>query len=136
MVVLVDLVGHTPLIASSAIDAFQVASNEQPDLVLMDLRMPGMDGLEALPRLREIDPDVYVVIMTAYGTSQTSIEAMRLGAYEVLTKPLDLDVVRPVIEKALEARALGRSVATDRTDETDERDDRWEKYPPMRNQSV
>jgi DNA-binding NtrC family response regulator len=102
--------GHTPLIASNAADAERIVAEDRPDLVLMDIRMPGTDGLEALPSLRAIDPDLYVVMMTAYGTAQTSIEAMRLGAFDYLTKPLDLDVVKPLIEKALEAKALSRAV--------------------------
>ena len=100
--------GHVPHIASNASDALKVVVESRPDLVIMDIRMPGTDGLEALRSIREIDPDVCVIIMTAYGTSQTSIEAVRLGAYEYLTKPLDLDIVASVIDKALEAQALSR----------------------------
>jgi DNA-binding NtrC family response regulator len=103
-----DELGHTPLVASNAADAERIVAESHPDLVLMDIRMPGTDGLQALPSLRAIDPDLYVVMMTAYGTAQTSIDAMRLGAFDYLTKPLDLDVVKPLIEKALEAKALSR----------------------------
>ena len=98
--------GHTALVASNANDALALVEEDSPDLVVMDIRMPGTDGLEALPAIRRIAPDVPVVMMTAYGTSQTSIEAVQRGAYDYLTKPLDLDVVKPVIERALEARAL------------------------------
>jgi DNA-binding NtrC family response regulator len=100
--------GHTPLVASNAADAIRAVETSRPDVVFMDVRMPGTDGLTALRRIRELVPDACVVIMTAYGTSQTSIEAMQLGAYEYLTKPLDLDVVRDVIGRALEARRLSR----------------------------
>jgi len=98
--------GHTALVASNANDALALVEEDSPDLVVMDIRMPGTDGLEALPAIRRIAPDVPVVMMTAYGTSQTSIEAVQRGAYDYLTKPLALDVVKPVIERALEARAL------------------------------
>ena len=98
--------GHRPLVASNARDALAAVAESHPELVILDVRMPGMDGLEALRAIRQLDPKAYVVIMTAYGTSQTSIEAVQLGAFDYLTKPLDLDVVRAVIEKALEARAL------------------------------
>ena len=80
--------GHSPLIASNAHDALSYIKESHPDLVFMDIRMPGTDGLEALRRIRESDSDLSVVIMTAYGTSQTSIDAARLGAYEYLMKPL------------------------------------------------
>jgi len=102
--------GHQPTIVSNAQDAVRNVAESQPDLVFMDIRMPGTDGLEALRRIREIDPNLLVIIMTAYGSSQTSIEAVRLGAFEYLTKPLDLDDVREVILKALEARKLGKEL--------------------------
>jgi len=109
--------GHTPAIASTGEDAIQQAAAEPPDLVIMDLRMPGMDGLLALEKLRELYPSLYVVLMTAFGTSQTSIEAMRLGAYDYLEKPLDLDVVKAVIEKALKAKEVSRHVGTGPSDD-------------------
>lgn len=103
--------GHTPLVASNASDALAEVRGARPDLVILDIRMPGVDGLQALRQIREAAPDVYVIMMTAYGTSQTSIEAARLGAFESLTKPLDLDVVRAVVNRALESRRLGQAVA-------------------------
>ena len=109
--------GHTPAIASTGEDAIEQAEAEPPDLVIMDLRMPGMDGLAALEKLRELDPSLYIVLMTAFGTSQTSIEAMRLGAYDYLEKPLDLDVVKAVIEKALAAKDASRHVGEGPSDD-------------------
>jgi DNA-binding NtrC family response regulator len=108
--------GHAPLIASNAQDALSAVGEAHPDLVIMDVRMPGTDGLEALRMIREVDPDVSVLIMTAYGTSQTSIEAMRLGAFDYLTKPLDLDILASVIDRALDARSLGRKLDADASD--------------------
>jgi DNA-binding NtrC family response regulator len=113
--------GHVPMIVSNAQDAVQTVSEAHPDLVLMDIRMPGIDGIEALQRLREVDPGVYVVIMTAYGTSQTSIEAMRLGAFDYMTKPLDLDDLRNVIDKALEAQSIRRELHQAPAED-------WERY--------
>ena len=72
-----SLEGHEPQIASNAGDALAAVREAHPELVLMDVRMPGTSGLEALEMIRQVDADVHVVIMTAYGTSQTSIEAMR-----------------------------------------------------------
>jgi DNA-binding NtrC family response regulator len=96
--------GHRPFLASDAADAFRQVGENQPDLVFMDVRMPGVDGLQALKALREQHPDVFVVIMTAHGTSQTSIDAIRAGAFEYVTKPLDLDALRAIIGHALSAR--------------------------------
>lgn len=96
--------GHRPFLASSAADALRQVSEQRPDLVFMDVRMPGVDGLQALQTLRAQFPDVYVVIMTAHGTSQTSIDAIRAGAFEYVTKPLDLDALRGIISQALSAR--------------------------------
>jgi DNA-binding NtrC family response regulator len=114
--------GHAPTIVSNAQDAVRTVVESRPDLVFMDIRMPGTDGLEALQRVRQVDPNLYVVIMTAYGTSQTSIEAVRLGAFEYLTKPLDLDDVKVLIAKALEAQKLSRELDSSTAEE-------WEKYP-------
>ena len=100
--------GHQPELASNARQALETIRVTHPDLVLMDIRMPGIDGLQALEMIRQADPDVPVVIMTAYGTSQTSIEAMRSGAYDYLIKPIDLHDLKKVVNSALEARSLSR----------------------------
>jgi DNA-binding NtrC family response regulator len=98
--------GHAWRVASNAEDAVRLIAERAPDLVVMDIRMPGIDGLQALQEIRSRFPDVYVVMMTAYGTSQTSIDAIRVGAFDYLNKPLDLDQLRSVIEKALSARRI------------------------------
>ena len=117
--------GHEPEIASNAREALESVRAGRPDLVLMDVRMPGTNGLEALEMIREVDPDVHVVIMTAYGTSQTSIEAMRLGAYDYLIKPLDLHDLKKVLDSALEAQAQSRQIEDA---DADEEPAEWEKY--------
>ena len=98
--------GHAHRIASSAQEALRLIVEKTPDLVVMDIRMPGVDGLQALQEIRSRFPDIYVVMMTAYGTSQTSIDAIRAGAFDYLTKPLDLDQLSDVIAKALAARRI------------------------------
>jgi DNA-binding NtrC family response regulator len=104
--------GHGCMLASSAEDAMRLIGERNPDLVMMDIRMPGTDGLQALQQMRSAHPDLYVVMMTAYGTSQTSIDAIRGGAFEYLTKPLDLNQLRAVIERALTARRSRDQVAS------------------------
>jgi DNA-binding NtrC family response regulator len=104
--------GHSCRIASNAEEAIRFIEEQRPQLVMMDVRMPGIDGLQALQQMRARFPGIYVVMMTAYGTSQTSIDAIRAGAFDYLTKPLDLDQLREVIGKALAAQQIAESVAT------------------------
>jgi two-component system nitrogen regulation response regulator GlnG len=85
------------------------------DLVFLDVRMPGMDGLTALARLRELRSDAHVVVMTAHGTMETAIQAMQRGAYDYLAKPFDIDEVLLLAERALAARRLTQEVARLRT---------------------
>ncbi len=92
---------------ASAIREFEA---EPFDLVFLDVRMPGIDGLAALARLREIRPDATVVVMTAHGTMDTAIQAMQRGAYDYLAKPFDLDEVVLLCERALTARRLTQEV--------------------------
>jgi two-component system, NtrC family, nitrogen regulation response regulator GlnG len=108
--------GHECRLASNAEDAVRLIAERQPTLIMMDVRMPGVDGLQALRDIRSRFPGVYVVMMTGYGTSQTSIDAIREGAYDYLTKPLDLDELREVIRKALatqQTRDITAGTATD-----------------------
>ncbi|MEK7701826.1 MAG: sigma-54 dependent transcriptional regulator [candidate division NC10 bacterium] len=93
---------------ASAIRAFEA---EPFDLVFLDVRMPGVDGLDALARLRQIRPDATVIVMTAHGTMDTAIQAMQRGAYDYLAKPFDLDEVVLLAERALAARRLTQEVA-------------------------
>lgn len=108
--------GHTCRIASNAEDAIRFIGDARPHLVMMDVRMPGIDGLQALAQIRARFPGIYVVIMTAYGTSQTSIDAIRAGAFDYLTKPLDLDNLREVISKALAAQHIADVVGASNVD--------------------
>jgi len=75
----------------------------KPDLVLMDIRLGGMSGLETLRRLRQADSKLLVILMTAYGTTQMAIEAMKLGAYDYLLKPFDVPKLKGIVANALKA---------------------------------
>jgi nitrogen regulation protein NR(I) len=92
---------HTPLIASSGEEALACVTADRPNVVFLDVQMPGIDGLEALRAIRERDPELPVIVMTAYGTVKTAMEAMQLGAFDYLGKPVDLSQIRRLIEKAL-----------------------------------
>ncbi len=84
----------------------ELARLKSYDLALTDMKMPGMTGLQVLSNLKEIDNDMAVVIMTAYGTVETAVEAMKNGAYDFITKPFDPDHLTVVIQRALENRRL------------------------------
>jgi len=84
---------------------------EQPDLILLDLRMPGMSGIDVLKHLRTKARDAVVIILTAYGTVEDAVEAMKLDAYDFLIKTVDLQSVDPVVDRAIEYLALRRQVA-------------------------
>jgi len=81
------------------------------DLIFLDVRMPGMDGLTLLGQLRQLSPEAQVVIMTAHGTMETTIQAMQRGAYDYLAKPFDLDEVLLLAERALTAKRLSQEVS-------------------------
>ena len=89
--------------AASGEEGLRLIPKLKPDLVIMDVRMAGITGLETLRRIRQIDPKLLVILMTAYGTTQTAIEAMKLGAYDYLLKPFDVPKLKELIATALKA---------------------------------
>ncbi|HUY36820.1 MAG TPA: sigma-54 dependent transcriptional regulator [Pirellulales bacterium] len=104
--------GHEVSVASSAEDALELAGRKGCDLVVLDIRLPGMDGLTAMARFRQLVPDAPIVVITAFGSLATAVEAVRNGAFDYLTKPFDLDQALAVIRRALAQRALAqRAVA-------------------------
>ena len=98
--------GHEVRSASSGPEAIGVFSEFLPDLTFMDVKMARMDGLEALSRIREIDPNALVVMISGHGTIETAVEATRRGAYDFLEKPLDTDRILLVLRNALQQRGL------------------------------
>ena len=85
--------------AGSGQEALSRLGESPFQLMLLDIKMPGMDGVEVLKKAREIAPEVNVVMMTAYATVETAIEAMKTGALEYLIKPFEIDVLMPMVEK-------------------------------------
>src|SRR5437764_10496879 len=89
--------------ASSGEEGLKLIPKLKPDLVVMDVRMGGITGMETLRRIRQIDSKLLIILMTAYGTTQTAIEAMKLGAYDYLLKPFDVPKLKDLVSNALKA---------------------------------
>jgi DNA-binding NtrC family response regulator len=88
------------LIEHSPLRAVDVLERERPGLVLTDLRMPGLDGIEILNAAKQLDPDVQVVLLTAYSSVQTAVTSMRQGAFDYLTKPFSSAQLEEVTRRA------------------------------------
>jgi two-component system NtrC family response regulator/two-component system response regulator HydG len=98
--------GHEVSRANDAREGLALLERTEADVVLTDLRMPGMDGLELLQRIKQIRPETMVILMTAYGTVKTAVKAMQMGAEDYLGKPLDMEELEVVLQKALEKKSL------------------------------
>jgi two-component system NtrC family response regulator len=92
--------------ANDARAGLTLLEKTDPDIVLTDLRMPGMDGLELLAKVKEIRPETMVILMTAYGTVKTAVRAMKLGAEDYLAKPIDVEELQVIVKRALEKKQL------------------------------
>ncbi|MDE0084254.1 MAG: sigma-54 dependent transcriptional regulator [Candidatus Poribacteria bacterium] len=98
--------GYNPTIANSAEEGLRRIASEKPDVILLDVGLPGMSGLEALAEIKTHHPWVIVIIITAYDDVETTIEAMRLHAFDFVPKPIDLDVVKGVLERAFRTQSV------------------------------
>ncbi len=103
-----DREGYRVRVADGGEACVRMAQEETFDLVLVDLRMPGLDGLGVLKRLNETQPDLPVVILTAFATMATAIEAVNAGASDYLSKPFRMEEIKLVVRRTLEARRLAR----------------------------
>ncbi len=101
-----EVAGHEVVAAPSGEEAIDVLKGEDADLVLTDKRLPGMDGVELVRRLRAEHPDLAVVVMTAYGTIESAVEAMRVGAADYLVKPFEVAEALMVVRHAIEFQEL------------------------------
>ncbi|MFO0919202.1 MAG: sigma-54 dependent transcriptional regulator [Planctomycetaceae bacterium] len=114
--------GLTATSSASAEDGLRSAQEQKPDAVLLDVRLPGMTGLEALPKFRQIVGAAPVVIITAYGDLETAVESVRQGAFEYLVKPFDLATVEQTIRRALRATAAPSTAPAAAAPEVDSAD--------------
>jgi len=100
--------GYQVETAEDAETALQRLGEWQPDLVITDIHMPGMDGLALLAAVREKAPDILVILLTAYGSLKTAVDAIKSGAFDYLSKPFVVDDIRLVVRRALEHKKLVR----------------------------
>jgi DNA-binding NtrC family response regulator len=105
-------------LAKNAEEAFSQIKERSPDVILLDITLPGLDGLKILERIKQNDPNITVVMVSATATVKTALEANRLGAYGFVTKPFDIDELRLIITQSLSTKALEEEVKN-RRKETD-----------------
>jgi two-component system nitrogen regulation response regulator NtrX len=106
MKMILEYDGHEVLLAASGAEGLAIAERDAPDLVFVDIKMPGLDGLEVLGRLRAQNDALPVVVVSAHGTAATALEAGRLGAFRFIEKPLSKDYVLDAVREGLELLAL------------------------------
>jgi two-component system response regulator AtoC len=108
--------GFRTVEAKAGRDVIPAVTKHRPDVVIMDVRMPGMSGLEVLDQMKRLSIDISVLMMTAYGTSSVAIEAIQRGAYDYVTKPFELDDLLATVRRTLDHQELARRVkAADET---------------------
>jgi two-component system nitrogen regulation response regulator GlnG len=99
------------LTAGTAGEGLDMVRREPPDVVVLDVRLPDMSGLDAYGQIRQVDARLPVIVITAHGTTETAIEAMKLGAFDYLLKPLDLEQLRDVVARAVHLSQISRTPA-------------------------
>ena len=110
--------GYCPSIANNAEEGLRRIAADNPDVILLDVKLPGMSGLEALGEIKAHHPWIIVVIITAYDDVETTIEAMRLQAFDFVPKPIDLDIVKSVLERAFRTQSVRSALPAETTDES------------------
>ncbi len=114
---------YSILTAQNGEEALQRVRGSSPDLVLMDIKMPGQSGIDILKEIKQVDPKTLVIMMTAYGTTETAIEAMKYGAFDYIIKPFLIPQMKELVEKAMSLRTLMKQEVTyaQRDDEKESR---------------
>lgn len=102
--------GFEVIPAEGGEESLKIYKEELPDLVLLDIKLPDMDGMEILKIIKEIDRDALVIMMTGYGAIETAVKAIKLGAYDFVEKPFNMEKLKVIIKKALETVELKREV--------------------------
>lgn len=107
--------GYEPHTANNGLEAVEKSRKIKPAVIMMDIKMPVMDGMEAFELIHKESPQIAVILMTAHGTMDTVVEAMRRGAFDYLVKPSDVNEVRIVLERAFQTRRLKEELTDLRT---------------------
>lgn len=100
--------GYKVSIANSGKKGLAKIKEEIPDLVLLDIKMPEMDGIETLEKIKVINKDILVIILTVYQTIETAVKTMKIGAYDYISKPFNYEKLKIIIKRALQIRDLSR----------------------------
>jgi len=108
--------GYAAHPTASAREALETIQRKEFDIALLDIKMPGMDGMELQARLKQADPDLTVIMMTGYASVETAVQALKRGAYDYITKPVDPDELSHLVANALEHKRASREVARLRED--------------------
>src|ERR1700757_2789606 len=108
--------GYTARPVGGAREALEVIQTSEFDIALLDIKMTGMDGMELQSRLHDADPDLTVVMMTGYASVDTAVQALKHGAYDYITKPVDPDELSHLVANALDQQRTRREVARLRED--------------------
>lgn len=109
--ILLEGEGYEVISASDGLKGLSYIDKDIFDLVITDIKMPGADGFEVLTKVKHISPDTIVLMITAFGTTEAAIEAMKLGAYDYINKPFKIDEIRLIVKKALEKKRLSEEVS-------------------------
>ncbi|HWA16778.1 MAG TPA: sigma-54 dependent transcriptional regulator [Gemmatimonadales bacterium] len=102
--------GYDVNVAADGRQALEAIRQDPPDLVITDLKMPGMSGLDLLKQIRALHPEIVVIVVTAFGTVENAVEAMKAGAYDYITKPVNMEELRMVLKRGLEHLELQEEV--------------------------
>jgi len=112
LTILLETEGYKVTSAKDGAEAIKYLEKDIYDIVITDIKMPGIDGFTVLKKVKDISPSTLVIIITAFGTNEDAVDAMKLGAYDYIHKPFKIDEIRIVVNKAIEKRRLRREIET------------------------
>ncbi|MDI6642283.1 MAG: response regulator, partial [Elusimicrobiota bacterium] len=102
--------GYNTLTVHNGKDGLKFTEEQQPDLVLLDYKLPDIDGMKVLEEIKKIDKNLPVIMLTAYGEIKSAVQAMKSGAFDYITKPFENEAISLIVKKAVQIQKLGREV--------------------------
>jgi two-component system response regulator PilR (NtrC family) len=109
--ILLEGENYEVMTASDGVEGLSSVEKDIFDLVITDMKMPKVDGFEVLKKIKEVSPDTIVIMITAFGTTETAVEAMKFGAYDYINKPFNIDEIRLIVKKAIEKKRLSEELS-------------------------